>query len=508
MSEETTPPAPPGGVFISHSSRDGRMAQTITSALERRGIRCWISSRDIGPGENFQEAIVHAIRGARVMVLVFTGNANNSNEIKKEMALAGQHNLTVIPVRVEDVLPNDAFTYEFATRQWIDAFENWDQAVDRLSQQINMVLGSANATSMPAPARPSTNRTGLIAAAVVALIVVAGGGAYAVLGHTASPPAQTAAAPPLAPPQPPAANAVTPAPAPPPAQQALATPPSPAPAPQAALAPGKIFRDCADCPEMVVMPTGDFMMGDDQGPRDERPAHKVRVTQPFAIGRFDVTRAEFARFVATLNRTPTGCDARKGSTWASDPDLSWRDPGFPQTGRDPVVCVGFKGALAYAAWLSKVTGHGYRLPTEAEWEFAARGGTTTRFYWGDDESRICQYENDADQSLQQQLDRSRPLPCSDGYAFTSPVGSYQPNPFGLYDMLGDVFQWVADCWQPSYEQGPADAAITSAAAGDACERVARGGNWLADGIRASFRLHDESGRRGTIIGFRVARALN
>src|SRR5580698_4337810 len=129
-----------GFIFISHSSRDRQMAQTISAALERRGYRCWISSRDIGPGENFQEAIVHAIRGSRVMVLVFTGNANNSNEIKKEMALASQNNLAVIPLRVEDVVPNDAFAYEFATRQWIDTFDNWEHAIERLSGQLSMVL--------------------------------------------------------------------------------------------------------------------------------------------------------------------------------------------------------------------------------------------------------------------------------------------------------------------------------------------------------------------------------
>src|SRR5580698_3234501 len=156
-----------GSIFISHSSRDRKMAETISGALERRGFRCWISSRDIGPGENFQEAIVRAIRQSRVMVLVFTGHANNSDEIKKEMALASQHNLAVIPVRVEDVVPNDAFAYEFATRQWIDTFDNWEQALERLTGQLSMVLrggtivealasAPAAATSPPPPSVPAT----------------------------------------------------------------------------------------------------------------------------------------------------------------------------------------------------------------------------------------------------------------------------------------------------------------------------------------------------------------
>src|SRR3984885_3217920 len=202
-SSDPAAPADDGKVFISHSSRDRKMAQTISAALEHRGFRCWISSRDIGPGENFQEAIVHAIRGSRVMVLVFTGNANNSNEIKKEMALASQHNLSVIPVRVEDVVPNDAFTYEFATRQWIDAFQNWDQAVDRLSQQVNMVLRAAGGSDAAAPVAavpavaPASKRMAAIAGAVIVLLAVVAAGAYVGFVRTpAGVPAPQAAAPP------------------------------------------------------------------------------------------------------------------------------------------------------------------------------------------------------------------------------------------------------------------------------------------------------------------------
>jgi hypothetical protein len=130
-------------VFISYSSKDRQVATTVCDALERRGMKCWISSRDIQPGENFQQAIVRAIRAARVMVLVFTTNANNSNEIMKEVALAGQFSLVVIPVRVEDVLPNDAFAYEFATRQWVDLFDDWERSIERLASQIIQTLPPA-----------------------------------------------------------------------------------------------------------------------------------------------------------------------------------------------------------------------------------------------------------------------------------------------------------------------------------------------------------------------------
>lgn len=127
-------------IFLSYSSKDHAVAQTICSALENRGLNCWMSSRDIGPGENFQVAIIRAIRTAAVMVIVFSGNSNNSEEVKKEVALAGQHKLLVIPVRVEDVVPAEAFQYELATRQWIDLFENWEHAIERLASQIRTLL--------------------------------------------------------------------------------------------------------------------------------------------------------------------------------------------------------------------------------------------------------------------------------------------------------------------------------------------------------------------------------
>jgi hypothetical protein len=126
-------------VFISFASKDRQIATTICDALEHRGIGCWISSRDIQPGANFQIEIVHAIRAAKVVILVFSGNANNSDEIKKEIVLAGQNHLVVIPVRVEDVTPDDAFAYEFATRQWVDLFDDWEHSMQRLVDQFATV---------------------------------------------------------------------------------------------------------------------------------------------------------------------------------------------------------------------------------------------------------------------------------------------------------------------------------------------------------------------------------
>src|ERR1700689_5122091 len=130
-------------IFISYSSKDQKIAETIYQALEDRGHDCWIACRDVQPGENFQEAIVRALRSAKVMLLVFTSNANNSDEIKKELVLAGRHHVTVVPVRVGDIVPNDAFPYEFATRQWIDLFRNWEQEIELLASRLEHALANA-----------------------------------------------------------------------------------------------------------------------------------------------------------------------------------------------------------------------------------------------------------------------------------------------------------------------------------------------------------------------------
>ena len=147
-------------IFISFPGKDRKVATTLCSALESRGFTCWISARDINPGENFQVAIVRAIRKAKVMLLVFTANSNQSEEMSKELALASQQKLAVIPLRVEDVTPNDAFAYEFATRQWIDFFADWEYAIDQLAAQIGKIIqadpalmtaGRAAAVAVAAP---------------------------------------------------------------------------------------------------------------------------------------------------------------------------------------------------------------------------------------------------------------------------------------------------------------------------------------------------------------------
>jgi len=218
-------------IFISYSSKDQDIAETIYKALEARGQKCWIACRDVHPGENFQEAIVRALREAKVMLLVFTSNANNSDEIKKELVLAGRHHVTVVPVRVEDVVPSDAFTYELATRQWIDLFNNWENEIELLASRLEHALnsakpGDAGAAEAPAaamtprrlPKKPSSQP--LIWGAIgAAAIVAVGGGVFLLRPKPATP---VAVAPPAA------APTVIPPPRPAPPQQTAAQAPAPA----------------------------------------------------------------------------------------------------------------------------------------------------------------------------------------------------------------------------------------------------------------------------------------
>jgi formylglycine-generating enzyme len=233
------------------------------------------------------------------------------------------------------------------------------------------------------------------------------------------------------------------------------------------------------------------------------------VRSPFAVGKYHVTRAEYARFVAATGRTGDGCE-----TWTErDQGKSWRDPGFPQTERDPVVCVSWDDAKAYAAWLSQTTGKAYRLLNEAEWEYAARAGTTTARYWGNAVNAMCGYANGPDLSLKEKFPEKflnasyvGVAQCRDGYVFTSPVGSFKPNAFGLYDMLGNAVQWTEDCWDESYANGPNDSSV-ALATGDCRHRVVRGGSWngLPMVLRSGSRDSIGSGGRNFSAGFRVTR---
>ena len=244
---------------------------------------------------------------------------------------------------------------------------------------------------------------------------------------------------------------------------------------QSAPPPGTVFRDCPTCPDMVVIPKGSFIMGE-SGYSRRMPLHKVTIAYTFAVGRYDVTFDEW-----------DACAADGGCGNYRPKDHRWG------RGRQPVIYVSWDNARAYAEWLGKKTGKPYRLLSEAEFEYVDRAGTTTAFWWGDDgggghaNCSTCGAE----------WGRRRP----------SPVGSFKPNAFGVYDTAGNLTEWVEDRWNATYDGAPTDGSAWEA--GDNLRRVMRSGSWYndADDQHSSFRNANSPRVRNGKIGFRVAVTL-
>jgi formylglycine-generating enzyme required for sulfatase activity len=289
---------------------------------------------------------------------------------------------------------------------------------------------------------------------------------------------------------------------------------------ECALKPKDVFRECDKCPEMVVVPSGSFSMGspesDAQRYPDESPQHTVTIARPFAVGKFHVTVDEFAAFVMdTGYNKGSDCWGFDGKWYTQKRSVSWRDPGFPQAGTHPAVCLDWYDAKSYVDWLARKTGKPYRLLTEAEWEYAARARTEprpyTRYFFGDDPKDLCSYGDVADRTAQSTVrgfEKFPVAPCSDGRAYTAPVGSFAPNDFGLYDMIGNAFQWTEDCYRSGYDRAPVDGSAWTSR--NCSRRVNRGGAW------SSFPRTARTATRGQTpvddqyeaIGLRVARTLS
>jgi formylglycine-generating enzyme required for sulfatase activity len=258
-----------------------------------------------------------------------------------------------------------------------------------------------------------------------------------------------------------------------------------------ALKPKDTFKECDSCPEMVVVPAGSFTMGSDKG--FDRPQLRVTIARPFAAGKFEVTFAEWDTCVVP------------GSCTHTPRDLGWG------RGRRPVIDVSWNDITQeYLPWLSRKTGKSYRLLSNSEWEHAARAGTTTLYHFGNNETDLCTYDNVADRTAKQ----TYPLwptwvNCVDGHTYPAPVGSYQPNGFGLHDMHGNVHEWVQDCWVGTYSGAPTDG--SARISGDCSLRFVRGGSWYSSGrlAQSAFRFGGISPIvRGHGYGFRVGRTLD
>ena len=296
--------------------------------------------------------------------------------------------------------------------------------------------------------------------------------------------------------------------------------------------------------KLVRIPAGEFIMGSDETPEvlaraypqyaparfkllgDEAPAHKVRITRPFYMGQHEVTVGQFRRFLKASGYVPESvADGTGGYGYNPDydpaktkrgdafegraPKYSWQNPGFKQGDDHPVVNVTWNDAVAMAKWLSEKEGKRYRLPTEAEWEYACRAGTRTRYHSGDDPQSLAKVANvfDADSAVNWQRWAQYALPQHDGYAFTAPVGSFAPNAFDLYDMHGNAWEWTADYHDDNYyaqspmndPQGPATGDV----------RVRRGGSWHTWPFyaRCAYRNWNTPETRYTLVGVRLVREV-
>jgi formylglycine-generating enzyme required for sulfatase activity len=291
-----------------------------------------------------------------------------------------------------------------------------------------------------------------------------------------------------------------------------------APTQKLKLAPGTIIKDCSECPEMAVIPAGAFMMGSSAKEQAlanaagvpaeftglENPQHYVRVPS-FAAGRYAVTKGEFAAFVrASGYRTEAvqgdGCFSWSSGEWKKDAAYNWSNVGFAQGDDHPVVCVSWSDAQAYIQWLNRISGKSYRLLSEAEREYAARGGAQTAFWWGDSiTTSQANYEGSASYNGS---------PKGLWRQATVPVNRFSANPFGLYNVHGNVWEWAQDCWHEKYTGAPTDGSAWTLSC-STNERVLRGGSWDSASpiLRSAFGIKGRSDYRGNSSGFRLAREL-
>jgi sulfatase modifying factor 1 len=294
----------------------------------------------------------------------------------------------------------------------------------------------------------------------------------------------------------------------------------------------------------VRVPAGDFSMGSDEPVAaladaypglersrfedlsDEAPVHRVRITQPFEMSRHEITVGQFRAFLQRSGHVPESVEdgtggygynpaydpatSSRGDAFEGRlPKYSWKNPGFAQGDDHPVVNVTWNDAVALAHWLTQQEGRTYRLPTEAEWEYACRAGGNGRYQHGNDPAGLTRVGNtfDEDSAVNWPAWRDRAVPGRDGHAFTAPVGSYAPNAFGLFDLHGNVWEWVSDWYgEDTYAQSPQD---DPAGPADGGVKVRRGGSWHSWPLytRCSFRNWNSMQTRYTLVGIRLVREL-
>jgi len=508
-------------IFVSYRRIDREKVAPIVELLEAQGWAVWWDQR-ITAGEQWDAVIEQELNIARCVVVVWSPSSVSSTSVRNE-AGEGLRRGILAPVSIGVALP----PLQFRHIQAID-FSDWRGGFDaeparRFVAGVRRVLTARMPTPQPGR-QPDTDLTWTVPFLFLAAVVLLG----LLFSESGSPTKET-------PPTKPSSKAL------PEAERKQSKEPLPKVEPEKHLRldpeagrkrrleaeakqlrrgnkpltrgeisrqrPGDIFQECELCPTMVVIGPGSFVMGlrgrfSDFGSwgsfsreKWEQPQHQVTIAKSFALGRFEISYAQWE-----------ACERAR----ACLPLQKWKGPDHPV--REITALL----ANEYLTWLSKETGYRYRLPTEAEWEYSARAGTTTVYYWGDDPNAGCAYANASDVSAGGGTDQR--MNCTHGFSNTAPIGSFEPNPFGLYDMLGNVSELVDDCWLDSYVGAPADGRSWKESV---CrDSVYRGGSWAsppqdirsasrypfnAQSHHASMRYHKSIGSLTT--GFRVARDL-
>ena len=525
-------------VFISYPHQEKATADAACAKLEAEGIRCWIAPRDIAPSTDWAEAIVHAIDQCRVMVLIFSTHANLSKQVRREVQQAFEEEKPVVPFRIEDVKPERALRYYIGSVHWLDALTPpMEQHLQKLALSVGALVRTpatddgasgakeaerkqhhpSKAQREPAAQIAEAERKRKEAEAEVWRVVETEAEAAKRAGAQARERANED-------------------------QRTWERRRERAEnrrrreaeveqerkreaqwraegrikvdakiihgAPDGWFKPGagktEWFKDYEDGPEMVVVPAGEFQMGSPESELErsssEGPLHVVKIAHPFSVGRHAITRGQFAAFVNNTNYM-----MERGATVGTgkyNPNASWRNPGFRQDDDHPAVCINWTDACAYIAWLSKVTQQSYRLLSEAEWEYVARAGTTTPFWWGGSISPTnANYNgNDIYEGGGAEGEWRKSTVC---------VGEFEANPWGLYNVHGNVWEWCEDIWHYSYNGAPTDGSAWLQG-GDAKERVLRGGSWdyVAKHLRSADRYRHPPDSRARHIGFRAARTIS
>ncbi len=286
----------------------------------------------------------------------------------------------------------------------------------------------------------------------------------------------------------------------------------------------KTFKDCNACPDMVIIPEGTVNIGSYKEEigrkKGERDRVLATINKAFAMAKTEVTLGQYRTFMEETkykSKVPfykgsplVGCNYFDGKSYGYVAAHNWQNPGYPQRESDPVVCVSYSDAKAYTDWLTIKTGRNYRVPSSVEFEYASRAGSSSPWFWGTDPSKACEFANIGDKTFANKFPTRASFPCTDGYVFTTKVGRFKPNNFGLYDMVGNAWEWTADCFKKDLTNVPLNGSAYTGTHEECEARTPKGGSWISaiSWSRAAVRSRDGADYKSFMLGFRVAAETN